>query len=298
MTIPRALAVFLLSLTFTAGAFAANPLPNPGFEEGVTGWKLDGTMSTVSAEAAHTGKAGLRVVDKDTAAGSSVTSSRLPIEAAKPVTLTFWAKADGDFAGVYLNFYDAAGKVIKDPAEKFGGGSPVCGIKKQDGGWHEYRFPTKAPEGAAAVALWIHSFGSATGTMDLDDFALEGIAEGATPVLAVTTAPAAKAAAAVPLDLPPRKSPPVIIVKVDDLRQVDGKVPGPLAEAGSVLPVAAHQGQYRHHLRNASAGHPGVHGLDQGAARERAGDVLVPRLGPRHARGRRHDLQRVQPPGL
>lgn len=212
-----ALLVLLLPLhAWTQG------LPNPGFEDGTTGWALDG-MSKVDPEAAHEGKAGLRITDDSPTAGASVTSSKLPVQPGQEITLTFWSKTRSNATGVYYWFYNAAGQVIKDPALRAGGGLHVYGVKPGDGTWQSNTFKATAPEGSVSVAVWLHTFGSVTGTVDFDDFSMAGIAADAAPILAVTAPPKP---APPPVALPTRSKPPIIIIKVDDLRPIDGKVNG------------------------------------------------------------------------
>jgi hypothetical protein len=216
---PTLLAILALAVV----SHAANPLPNPGFEEGIQHWTISDRMTSTTAEAAHEGKLGLHIVDDDAVNGSSALSSRLPVKAGQEVGLSFQARTEEDFSAVYLWFFDAAGKVIKDPAEKAGGGMPMCPVKKTDGHWNAYALTGKAPTGAESVGIWIHTFSTTRGTLDLDDFALTGIEEGAAPIFAkVGKAPAL---VVVPTVMPPRAKPPVIIIKVDDLRQVKGRVP-------------------------------------------------------------------------
>lgn len=209
-----------------SAAIAASVLPNAGFEEGLTGWVTRDTMSQVLPEAAHAGKAGLRITDADAKRGSDLTSAKLPVAAGQALTLTFSAKAQGDFLGVYLWFYNAAGGAVKDEAKKYSGGLPSVGVKKGAGEWTPYTLKAVVPEGAVAVAVWVHSWGSATGTADLDDFDVTGVAADAQPIIGAQPAIAGAAAAWVMPEMPARKAPPVIIIKLDDLRQIDGKVHG------------------------------------------------------------------------
>ena len=214
------------SFVFAVAAQAA--LPNPGFEEGLSGWVARDAMSKAVPEAAHTGKLGLRIVDEDTKKGSDFTSAKLPVTPGQTITLTFFAKAQGDFSGVYLWFHDATGKAVKDAALKYTGGMPSVGVKKGGGDWTPNTLKATVPAGAATVVVWVHSWGSATGTADFDDFEVAGLTEGIAPVIGVQPVIAAAAptvATAMPV-LPPRKAPPVIIIKLDDLRQIDGKVHG------------------------------------------------------------------------
>ncbi|MBM4051094.1 MAG: polysaccharide deacetylase, partial [Planctomycetes bacterium] len=87
-------------------------------------------MSRAVAEAAHEGKMGLRVVDEDARDGSSALSAKLPVKPGQAITLAFWAKANADFLGVYLWFFNSGGKLISDPNQKAGAGHPLCGVKK------------------------------------------------------------------------------------------------------------------------------------------------------------------------
>jgi peptidoglycan/xylan/chitin deacetylase (PgdA/CDA1 family) len=217
--------VVLFCATVSA-AIAASVLPNAGFEEGLTGWVTRDTMSQVLAEAAHTGKAGLRITDADVKKGSDLTSAKLPVVAGQALTLTFSARAQGDFLGVYFWFHDAAGKAVKNDVFKHSGGLPSVGVKKGAGEWTPYALKATVPEGAVTVAVWIHSWGSATGTADFDDFEVTGLSAGAQPIIGVQPDVAVQAVAAAMPELSQRKAPPVIIIKLDDLRQIDGKVPG------------------------------------------------------------------------
>jgi hypothetical protein len=198
-------------------------LPYPGFEEGAIAWNLDGTMSTLAPEAARESKMGLRVTDESATAGSSAISSRLPVQPGQEITLTFWSKTQSNFIAVYYWFYNSANQVIKDPTLRAGGGLHVHGVKPGDGSWQSNTFNTTIPPEAVTVALWIHSFGSSTGTADFDDFSLAGIAPDAVPILAVTTPPKTPPP---PIVMPARDKPPVIIIKADDLRPIDGKLNG------------------------------------------------------------------------
>lgn len=193
-------------------------LPNPGFEEGIAHWESRDSMSRALPEAAKSGGLGLRVADLDPAKGSYFVSSRLPVRPGQSITLSFQARADASFLGVYLWFHDASGKTIKDPALRYTDGLPAVGVKATGGAWTPCTLAAVAPADAASVAVWVHSYGKATGSADLDDFAISGIEAGAIPL----ASPPVTASA--PSHVPPRPAPPVVILKLDDLRQIDGKV--------------------------------------------------------------------------
>ena len=85
--------------------------------------------------------------------------------------------------GVYLNFTSATGKPVTDPGLKAKGGQAVRVVDAKDAAaWTRYTLPAKAPPWAATVAVWVHSFAGAAGLVDLDDFAVSGIAADAVPV--------------------------------------------------------------------------------------------------------------------
>ncbi len=208
---------FTLVLIVLAAGPPANPLPNPGFEDGLQHWTIRDAMSRVVPEAAHSGEMGLRVEDGDAAGGSSATSARFAVAPGQELTLTFWARARADFLGVYLWLYGSEGRLVQDPAQRVGGGLPICGVKDTAGEWRRHSLRARVPPGVAAVAVWVHSYSGSTGAADLDDFALGGLPPDAEPL---------PAPGDVPVELPPRKGSPVIVIKLDDLRQIDGKVHG------------------------------------------------------------------------
>ena len=216
------------------GRTADTPLPNAGFEDGTAGWRIEDTMSAVTNAAAHDGALGLRIVDASASDGSSVRSDRLPIEPEHAVSLTFRARTREKFLGVYFWFYSPDGKMVKDPSARDAWGVAGCTVDRTDGEWHDYTLSTVAPAGAASVAVWIHSWSTATGTADCDDFVLAGPAPDAKPLAENPPAPRT-AAAAPPADLPPRAQPPLIVLKLDDLHPGAGAVPAPWVRVDGFL---------------------------------------------------------------
>lgn len=168
------LAISLLSIALPV---AAKPLalPNPGFEAGLEGWNVgggDNGMSVASTQAARSGQGGLRVSDFDASAGSSLYSRRLPCHPAEGYHLRFSARlVEGSGVGVYLHFFDNSGKLIR-PSDRF-----VASLRQRKGAaaWHAISLYAVAPEGAAQMAVWVHSYASARVVADFDDFTLEAI---------------------------------------------------------------------------------------------------------------------------
>ncbi|MDX9980408.1 MAG: hypothetical protein RBU25_10320, partial [Lentisphaeria bacterium] len=164
-----------LSLFVAAAALAETTLdlPNAGFEEGKTGWTIpDGEgMSEIVAEAARTGKLGLRVADTSTTRGSSCRSTALPVKPAATYRLRFWGRSpDGSGGvGVYLQFFDANGKGLNTPERR---NELIIVVEGAARDWQEFSLVGQAPEGAAVVSVWVHSFNGGTGLAHLDDFAI------------------------------------------------------------------------------------------------------------------------------
>jgi len=200
----------------------AMPLQNPGFENGLDGWillerDLPDPMTSVAADAAREGSAGLRVEDADKQNGSSLVSQPLPASPGLTYKLAFYARAKGANKGaVYLRFYDSSRKII-DPQNL-----PSVAISKA-GDWENYVLEAVAPAGTTAVAIWIHSWSGATGTIEFDDFSLEeagGSGASAAPAAAVSPAPERKSAESP--GAVAREKPAMIVLKLDDLKVSGG----------------------------------------------------------------------------
>lgn len=240
MKTPRPISLNVLGLGLLLG-FCGLPLraadtapANPGFEDGLSGWLARDTMSQTAPEAAQSGKLGLRITDDDTTNGSSLFSSAYPAAAGQTITVTFKARADKKFLAVYLWPVNEAGRAVKDPAVR-GDGLHSVAIQPSNGAWRDYSLSATLPEGTTAVSVWLHSWSSSTGVADFDDFSFTGLPEGSAPLqspeematasaAAITRSQARRAAEAIPDNIPDRKAPPVIILKLDDLRVTNGGV--------------------------------------------------------------------------
>ena len=234
LLMPFKLTLLIPLLAFlSASAFAADtPLPNPGFEENGTMWSVSGSAQ-LAPEAAHSGKAGLRVGNASyNVDGASVTSARLPVTPGQNIALSFQARSQAPCSGAYLWFYDEAGKVLKVPKSV----NATCWIAKTNNVWEAYTLKTTVPPGAAAVAVWVHASPGVPGTADYDDFVLTGIAAGATatppppprkPGIAKKPVSAAS--------IVPRPKPAIIVLKLDDLKQIRGDVHAAWKRVDSVL---------------------------------------------------------------
>jgi peptidoglycan/xylan/chitin deacetylase (PgdA/CDA1 family) len=196
-------------------------LKNGGFEDGTANWSLNEKvpMSQIIETGAHTGQKALHIADTDKN-GSNVLSARLTVAPGQAYRLTFWSKASaGGASGVYLWFYRTDG-LIPD--------YQPCAIVKQSTDWTANTLLAKVPEGATALAVWIHSFSTPTVTLDLDDIRL-------TPATAVETAALPMPTLAREGTPQPRKSPPYVILKLDDLVNTRGRVPERFKKLGDYI---------------------------------------------------------------
>ena len=229
---------FAVLVAAAAGAQEQGPvnvLPNPGFEDGMDPWWINETASHITAQAAHTGAMGLRAgADRYVPTGAQVDCGRFPVTPGQELTVKFWARTKTGNGGVFLMFYDAANKTINDPALKASGGIPVCTVSQTDGQWHEYTLQAKAPQGATQVTIWVHTWGGSIGYIDVDDFTLTGLPADARPL----PAPRRRKPEAAPATMPERASPPIIILKLDDLSQRNGNVPDQWKKVADYLGAA------------------------------------------------------------
>tara|TARA_R100000027_G_scaffold683_3_gene786 strand:- start:5676 stop:7040 length:1365 start_codon:yes stop_codon:yes gene_type:complete len=215
-------------------SLAGNGLSNGGFEQGLDLWILGDQMSAASSAAARDGEKGLRVVDQDEKHGSSLFSRSFPVEPGATVTLTFEGRADSKFLAVYLWPMNGDGRAVRDPSIRGDGLAKVV-LSPSGEGWRSYTVEHTMPPATESVKVWVHSWSGATGTADLDNFVLSGLGESAEPYespedvqkaseKAVARFAEKTEALVVPAELPARENPPVIILKLDDLRPVNGEV--------------------------------------------------------------------------
>ncbi len=146
------------------------------FEEGAAppGWRMtDGGISTLSDLQARTGTHSLRIVDPDNKAGSEVRSESLPVATGDLCSVSLWVRLESgnaDGLGVYLEYVDADGKRLAQASEASAHKSAM--VQDQ---WVQMSFTTAVPEGAAKVALRLHSYSSSVVTCFVDDVKLQVI---------------------------------------------------------------------------------------------------------------------------
>lgn len=219
---------------------AQNLLRNGSFEEALEGWNVQGSdpaVAQVLPEAASLGNKGLRVQSTPGSPGFKITSAPMTVTPGKTYCVEFWS-GGGDPKGengvsVRMTFKDAAGQPLK-PA--------MAAIRKwpgiQVGGgifFNSNLLAAAAPEGAASLSLEITPPDKKTSSaVDLDDFCVTEYNDSPDTPEAL----AAKAHKAPPSDTPQiralleeiqrnphrGKTPPKIVLKLDDLKPVRGKV--------------------------------------------------------------------------
>ena len=167
-------------------------IPNAGFEEGAQSWVSSAedkaaNLSTVTAEAAHTGKAGLRVNQPDGGPGSWFQSTRTPVDAGGRYRVAFWArtlKTSG--IGVWVQFFDDDRKEVKAPA------TIAAQVPQDSPEWSQVGIDVQVPAGATSLTLSVHCYSKRPTLADFDDFTVTSIEAGAANS---ATAPTASAAA-------------------------------------------------------------------------------------------------------
>ncbi len=151
-------------------------LANPGFEDGESSWSIaKNGITEITSNAAHTGKLGLRVVDKDTKDGAHATSSAIAAAPGKKYRVTFWARnIEGGTTAVYLLFLDAQQKIIQIPEHS---GGIKTDVASDASAWKQYSLIATAPADTAYVKVWIHSGITSLVTTDVDDLELYDVSQ-------------------------------------------------------------------------------------------------------------------------
>jgi hypothetical protein len=161
-----------LCVAATTRAGAPLPLANGGFEAQLTDWNVaaDHGMSAASAEAARTGKAGLRVTDASDTLGSSLASKRFPATPGKTYEARFSGRVvSGAGIAVYVRFFDAKGAGLNSQEKK---NQNLKALGARDREWADHTVKGTAPDGATQVEVWIHSYSKNKVTADFDDVGL------------------------------------------------------------------------------------------------------------------------------
>lgn len=158
-------------LLASASCLGAQILPNPGFESGMEGWKSTEKtpITSVAAEAAHTGQHGLRVDDQSETDGARFFSDAFTVSPGQKVTLSFWARSPLDgIAAVSLQPLGARNRPIMD--EK--GQPPLVVAIRSSPEWKQYHATFTVPDEAESMTVSVRSWSRSKGVVDIDDFEL------------------------------------------------------------------------------------------------------------------------------
>jgi hypothetical protein len=152
---------------------AGIPLSNTGFESGLTGWSQYGSGgNTASADRAYEGVTSAKITDTSTTAATGLETGRQPAVPGVGYTTTAWVNTAGGTPGLYLRFYDAAGKVLLSTAT-----SPTGA----PGRWTRLGTTATAPAGTDRVTVLLYLPIAGTGTAYFDQVDLRRAADVAVP---------------------------------------------------------------------------------------------------------------------
>ncbi len=172
------LSLGLFSTTLHAADSApVNLIENGGFEDATSfAWRIVNTphaTATINEGAAHTGKRGLTIKDESAETIARAMSPNLPTAPGRVYALKFWARTHsyGTCGGISVRFLDATGATAGDATASHAQATDT------QGGWQEFTLTATAPEGAATVAAWIHTYSRQEGVVDFDDIELREVTE-------------------------------------------------------------------------------------------------------------------------
>lgn len=231
----------LLLLLATAGltpaADTSLSLPNGNFEQGLEGWTAEPPDAPVevASEAALLGAKGLRVHAAEPTRFALV-SEPIPVTPGRTYTVSFWAGGNADATAggldVKMVFKDPAGNELAPDMARIRKWPGV--IVKSSRFPHNPLLAAAAPEGAETLSIRIASAGrEAVGPLHVDDFQIRELSlEAPTPVPAGQANPIPPSDPARLKELeaevqanPNRgKSPPKIVIKLDDFGSHRGRV--------------------------------------------------------------------------
>jgi hypothetical protein len=100
---------------------------------------------------------------------AAASSERIPVKAGQKVQVEFWGRSkDKAFVVVTLIFLSEGKKWATDVDEKLRN----CPVNNMDGKWQKHKFDALIPDHVDTVVVWVHSWSTAKGSADVDDFVL------------------------------------------------------------------------------------------------------------------------------
>lgn len=147
---------------------ALGPQPiNGDFEQGVSGWRLDGEISSIDERFKASGKRSLRITDNSGKAGSAVSSSPAVLVKGRHEVRGKYLNLSGRGIGIYVRYLDARDRPVQTERDRHPIG--VLGDGKPATEWVPFAFPFDPPADADAACVWIHSISSAIVDGCIDD---------------------------------------------------------------------------------------------------------------------------------
>ncbi|QYY36050.1 carbohydrate binding domain-containing protein [Ruficoccus sp. ZRK36] len=155
----------------------ASAINNPGFEDGMQGWKAS-TRDTItvknSSEGAPGSSSALQIMDPDAVKGAFIASDRFQVDSGAKYQLLYQGKTvSGNGCGVYVVFFDASKKAINRPGNSKGTDPVGKGLSVAGNKWKSYKLDFDVPANATSAAIYILSYGKSTGEFLLDNFELK-----------------------------------------------------------------------------------------------------------------------------
>lgn len=159
------------ALLLAAGAsHATTPVTNPGFESGLSGWTLSGSVTTDALDL-HSGSLAARLADDASALTATLSQS---VDVASVGSFGFWGRSDfGVLSLVVLTYSDGSDS-----------GTDVSIFDLGNAGWTYYDLTSSLAAGKSLAGFTI--YGSSAAATLVDDVVLTSVAavpEPATPLL-------------------------------------------------------------------------------------------------------------------
>lgn len=167
---PRNLLLLLASTTGLAAGNTPVGWENSDFEQDLGSWTIQRGQFSASAEAAHDGKAGLRI---DAAENATISYPLIPVDGLKKYRLQFWVRGlENSIASVMISFQEGSGSAMDlENANDYKKALPAG---KE---WKQFSLDIKPPESASLMhfklGVWPKKDATATDTVDIDSITLE-----------------------------------------------------------------------------------------------------------------------------
>jgi hypothetical protein len=148
-----------------------NLVPNPGFEEGTAGWRLD-RWQTLDTQMAHGGRASVRLTVPPGEPRSTTLEVRVPVKPNTRYRVGLWLRRQAvGVCGAYSSERDERNRLTGKQ------GQVGAGIPKQDGVWLPVSWEITTEPATTRLSLRADIYRS-TGTLWLDDYSVEEISPG------------------------------------------------------------------------------------------------------------------------